>query len=242
MKRFFLIFFVLIQLFACNKIQSCFDTNGKTGSRKVLLDSFNTLSVNNLFNIELLDSSEYSISIMTKEKNIKNIGYKIENGELMVNNLKNCQWLVKSEYPTIVVSSPNLKQINIYNPCKITSSNNLKYKALNIQTFSEMLDIDISLDCDSLHLVLTGAGVYKFKGNANFTYLYTTNSGYFMGEDFETKKMHLVHKSLGTDIFSVTEKLYVEYIDYANVFLLSCPVIEVKEDYKKWIVRQSNCE
>lgn len=237
MRVLFFIFFALLILFSCSERNNCLKSPGNTTKEEAILSSFDKVLIKSIFDVEITNATRSSISISTRENIMPFIKYEVINGELVIENTYECDWLKNVELPTIIISSPTLERIEILEACNLKSIGELNYNFLDIDCKSKIIKTDIHINCDTLIFSTnTTTGDYLFKGNCSYARFSNKGSGYLLVDNFVCERMDIIHESLGRSIINVTDSLYVESIKHGVVHLQSeiCPKIVLKNNsFKK---------
>ncbi|MDR2009727.1 MAG: DUF2807 domain-containing protein [Bacteroidales bacterium] len=238
MRIIFLLFFICLFFNSCTKNGgNCIKSPGSEKSISENLGNFNSIILNDLFDVTIIDSTSYSIKITTGEYLLSFIKYEIIDNELIIDNSYKCSWLTKPEKPKITISTPTLEKIIVNDACDLRSIGTLNYNNLIIDCFAKILTTDITIDCDDYFCFKANSttGDYYIKGRCGYAFLYNLGHGYLYADDLKCEYMDFVHESHGHSRICATNKLSVSSIKYGEVFLITniCPEIVFANDSER---------
>lgn len=114
------------------------------------LEEFDTLTMNSVFNVELIQGTENSISIEGAQKIIEKVDVKIINNTLtLVNNFKGNWIYPKKNKVKIVLTVNGLSRINANETCNIKTLNTLIGDEIGLVMTSKLNEASLDVNCNS---------------------------------------------------------------------------------------------
>lgn len=242
--KYYIIFFIITLLASCSDSNNCLK---RIGERKTLIDglhSFHTLNINSVFDITIIDSALYSISIEGYSNILDLVEHKVVNGVLTLENKYECTWLKKEDCPKIIITAPKIDSVYINNACDLRSEGVLNYNNFFVFCFAKILNCDLTLNCHNVwFMAVATSGLYKLRGTANWVYLQNAGNGMLDAENFECYHLDLDHKSIGETKISCYGDLNILNIKYSYVYLFTslCPNITFNNSMDKSLFFTENC-
>jgi hypothetical protein len=139
MKKFHL-YLVLFILFACQKEED-------TLRKKVGLESFHTIELNEAFEVKLIEGSEYSLEMEGIESFINKMEYQVTDSILVIDNSKNFKWSnPQNNIPKLWITCPQLEVVRANESCNIQTLNAITTKEFGIILGSKANIADIETD------------------------------------------------------------------------------------------------
>lgn len=122
------------------------------GVINVALEEFDTLTLNSVFNVELIQGTTNSISIEGAEKIIEKVDFNIENNTLtLLNNFKGNWIYPKKNKITVKLTVNNLSRINANETCNIRTLNTLTGNEIGLVMTSKLNEATFAVDCNSFY-------------------------------------------------------------------------------------------
>lgn len=144
-KIFFHSVLLLILVSSCQKRM-------EPGVINVALEEFDTLTLNSVFNVELIQGTTNSISIEGAEKIIEKVDFNIENNTLtLLNNFKGNWIYPKKNKITVKLTVNNLSRINANETCNIRTLNTLTGNEIGLVMTSKLNEATFAVDCNSFY-------------------------------------------------------------------------------------------
>jgi hypothetical protein len=104
-------FFVFVCCTKDNAVD-CFKSNGSDKTETRYLDRFDSVKVNDKFDVTISSGSEYKVEVIAGKHIIKNIFTKVKNGELIIENNNRCNFVRGYKRKMQVhITTPYLKRI-----------------------------------------------------------------------------------------------------------------------------------
>ncbi len=244
MKIKYLLGFFLLLIISCSDSNNCLKNIGERITITEGLQSFHTLEINSIFDVTIVDSALYTISIEGYSNVMDLIDHKVENGKLILKNNYECTWLKKEDCPKIIITAPKIDTVYVNQACDFRTEGTLNYSDFNFFCFAKILNCDISLNCNNVwFLAVATSGRYTIKGKANWVYMQNCGNGVLQADDFECWHLDLQHRSIGESRIYCTGELNLVEIKHAYVYLFTpiCPQITFKNEEDKKLFFTENC-
>ena len=229
MRVIFLLIFTMIVLISCDTDKNrCLKSTGEVKTEKYDLEEFNNLVVRSDFEIYFENSTDYSITIICGKNLIPFISHDIVNKELILEDKNGCRWLRDRVKPKLIITCPDLRQINVYEPCDLNCIDTIYFDNLSIQNWAGIFKTNLLLEGDSLFFRChASTGDYVLEGHSNFAYMYNVGSGYLKARKLFCKTIHAVHISIGDSEVNASDLLMIENIEHGKLYSFSehCPAI-----------------
>lgn len=114
------------------------------------LEEFDTLTLHSVFNVELLQGTENSITIEGAQKIIEKVEIKIENNTLTLENKFKGNWIYpKKNKVKIVLTINKLSRINANETCNIKTLNTLIGDEIGLVMTSKLNEATLDVNCNS---------------------------------------------------------------------------------------------
>ncbi len=193
---------------------------------------FDSLFINDIFNIELRTDSVYSIRLEGGEKLIKNISFITDNNSLQLKDKNNFKWL--PDYPgvRITISFPALSKMVLRSPSTIRSYDTLHLDNTSLYSLGHTAIIDITINANSLRFTTDGNnfGHYTFRGYSRHADLWQRGSSKLFAEDMATEFLKITNNSIADSYVYVRRQLTAVINHYGNVYYRGDPEEIIIED------------
>ncbi len=194
-------------------------TAGEIVKKIIIFENFDTLEINDEFNVFLLHSDTNKIEIRAAENIIENIDCTINNKLLSISDSNKNEWF-RGGYDeiNIYISTDSLSGINILSSCKISTCDTLRAKYLTVRTNKNIVNINLSVNCYQLHFKAWNAtGEYRFSGNCTNFYVENFGYGYVNSYDLYSRYTYVYNYSTADCDVRASEKIIYEIYGNGNV-------------------------
>ncbi len=191
-----LIFTALISLSSCEMF-GIFVGDTITETRSIA--NFTSIDIEGAFEVEFKQMNAQEIIVEAPDNMIDNISTSVENGNLVIEDNNSFNWTRSYNYTLkIYVPICQIRQINIRDQVKISSTDTIVTDTLLIDVYSLLAETDITLNTNHFHLQIRDAtGNFIVKGKANSAYLFSEEVGYIFAQDFKCQKIDVINSSTG---------------------------------------------
>ena len=135
---------------SCSK-SDCFNSGGKISEETRVVEFFDKIEVQGYFKIVLENNSINSIKIRTKKDFISNIKTTIKDSVLILEDQTKCNFTRPSANPPELIIGTNfLREIHVYQPVSLSTTDTLKLNNLLIRVYTEISDCNIILQTEAI--------------------------------------------------------------------------------------------
>lgn len=153
MKSKFVLFLmgtIFLLLGACSKESSCLKRAGKETSETRMLAPFDSIVVDDSFQIILHQDTFYSVTITAGENLIPNIGLTVSDNTLHLSNNNKCEWFKPRQNKIrLTITFVTLCKMTARNSCVIRSDNTITGNEFGIVLMDKVQDVDLQLDVNT---------------------------------------------------------------------------------------------
>ncbi len=105
---------------------SCGKENGLIVSESYELTSFDTLELNAVFNVEIIEGESYSLQIKGEQELTEDLSYTVENNRLRIDNKNIKLWMHPKNDPLLLtITCKGLTRIDVNETCNIKTLNTI---------------------------------------------------------------------------------------------------------------------
>ena len=215
----------IMSLFACES-DKCFYRAGDKTTEVHELDSFKTIGVYGLLDIELVQDSLYYVEIVAGKNVIKHVELKLISDTISLYNNNICSWLRDYKRPLVRIHFEDIRVINLYESSFVFSNDSVS-DSFTLVSQCEMAEADVILNCDRFFFYVhhnTG-GRYTFKGKANSVTCFGYYSSVIDALELEVNKMKVGNYSPVDYRVWATEELKVEIYNTGNIYYKGTPKV-----------------
>jgi hypothetical protein len=148
------LFLLIVFFMSCKKDTSmyCIANAGKETSFTVMLDDFDTIRINDMFEVHLKQDSFYSIEISGYEAMINAVSFNINNANLSLNNNMKCRWTKPQKNKVkLLITYQNINEIILEKTCEIRCVNPISGYKTGFVLKDKLQDIHLELDLDHFY-------------------------------------------------------------------------------------------
>lgn len=222
------VFFSLLSITSCDREQApdCFQRAGEVTTVTRSLESFHSVRITDLFEIELIDSS-WSGVILTGPKNLlPDIETRLSNDELFIANRNTCNFMRRYDHLLkMKICAPAFPQVQNYGTGRIFTSDTLRGAFFQLENRSASGSVDLLLDVDSLVIAShTGVSDVALRGNARVAHYFNQGLGLFQAHEMNSVHVYANNSSIQNMSISCMGYLFAR-IDYSgNIYYSGSPV------------------
>ncbi len=188
---------VLITVSSCSK-KDCLSLKGDIQKEVRYTANFDTVYVNDYFQVYLKSDTINKIEIETFSNFIKNVDTKVFDNKLIISDLNACRFLKGYKAKKITISSKNIRKIVVNDGIELYSVDTLKFPYLLIEYLSEIGSCDLTVDNKQTQIACWySAGKFKVSGKTNYLYIGIAAMASVLAYDTEADKVYAVNSSLG---------------------------------------------
>jgi hypothetical protein len=191
-KRSIFYFIVFLSLSTLVSLNSCLyhygvEGNGVIVEEVISTPNFDAVSIGGAFEVYYTQADNVSIKLITDSNLHDIIDIHVKNDELIVRTDSPIRDFSEMK---LIISSPDLRNIDISGACKFVNNNVLETKRLNMD-LSGASEIDMELVVDYLDIESSGASHLKFYGVSKDLQLELSGASEFEGFSLETENAFL---------------------------------------------------
>lgn len=213
MKKISLIIYTIVFVLSFTACNNCIDGSGKISTSSSDLSEYNEVEIDVPANVQIRQSDKHSIEIQADENILSYIEYKVSGKKLKI-ELKKC--IKNFKVLDIVITTPNIKEIELNGAGKIYNSGLIKTKELDV-VINGAGNSDFNIDVKKLNIEINGAGSVKMKGIAKKQYIEINGAGSYSAFDLESLYANIDISGIGDCKIKVIEELDVEISGSGNV-------------------------
>ena len=212
---------------------SCDDQLEET-SHYAVLEPFDNIELNSVFDVYLSSDSLYSIKIAGEENAIKNISFKVVNRILSVNNNAKWKWLTPEDNKIkLYISSNQLSQIIVKETCNIQTLNTLLADEFSIINHPKprLSQINLELDCKTFFYWnnYQCGGKLKLRGRTDNLVIYSFALMSVDASALTSNHALIENNSRGDCEVRVKDKIEYKIGGSGNIYLHGTPEIVLLE-------------
>jgi len=192
------------------------------------LEPFDTLILNSVFNVRLLQGDHYGVEISGAQEVAESIMFHIENKTLLVDNNDGPLWKHPNlEPPTILITFIKLKRIKAEETCNISSENAITIDTFGLTLGSKLNIAELKLNCQLFYYWNSSpvGGDLTLSGHADLIRLY---NGSLLSIDASQLVTHdaLIANGSQLDIHVYADQhLYYTITGTGNIYLTGNPAV-----------------
>ena len=179
----------------------CIQTAGSTVEVYYDLEDFSKIRVNRNVELILKQGETQEVRIETGENLLSDVSAEVIDGQLILSDTNNCNFVRDSNITKAYVTSPNIEEILCSTQFLISSDGVLNYEELNLvsENFEKpdilsVGDFDLDVNCTELYVFSNGVSIFNIRGQTDFLYVgFFAGTGRFEGEDLIANKIQVFH-------------------------------------------------
>lgn len=215
----------------------CFREAGTLVSYEIPVEDFTSIHISQGIELVIKQGPERSVIIETG-KNIKEyISAHVINGELMLTNSNNCNWVRDYNLTTVYVTTPHLEKIYSASQFAVKSDGVLSFPSLLLQSgiFSETASGTFELEVAMQNLTVEDnqSAYYIINGSVdNLSVNFYAGNSRFEGTGLIAQKVQVFHRSSNNMIVNPQQEITGTLYSTGNLILKNEPqVIDIEELY-----------
>ncbi len=235
MKKYILLFSVLLLFLQCEKPYDCVKSTGPVQSKVYNGLVFNKLLVNKRIAVVISQGTDNTVEVRTGENLINDIEVLAENGTLTLTDNTSCNWVRDYGETVVYITTPNLTDIYSKTEQPISSSGTLNFPNLHIVSMNEVDgykgvgtgDFNLTVICDTMNVENNDVSRYNIKGTiADLSVNFYEGGGIFHGENLLANTIVLFHRGSNDLFVHPITKITGHIYNIGNVYCYSHPSID----------------
>lgn len=241
MKKFLWIF-ILVCLVGCSEESDCFKNQGKETIQTMSLETFDRIHIGTGIELTIEQSDEFSIEIKAGENRINRVEAKVENGELKISDLAECQLFRSVNAVKVLVKTPTLERIYSLSQYPTRSQGKLTFPKLALETGlnvdSTPSIFEFEIENDTLILQDNVATQFKIRGKTQYLEVnFWASAGRLEAAEFQADEIKVFHRSSNDMIVYPKEKIVGKLMSTGNLILKNIPpIVEIEQVYTGHVV------
>ena len=157
---------------------SCGKDTGEIVTRDVELSRFDTLELNAVFDVEIIEGDHYSLQIKGVKELTDDLTFMTDHNRLRVENKNLKLWIhPKNDPPVLTITCIGLARIEVNETCNIKSLNTITTDTFGILLGGKLNFADLTLDCNLFYYWNSSpnGGLLSLKGKSQLVGIYNSN-------------------------------------------------------------------
>lgn len=229
-KTFFLIFLPVVFLLSCEE-NGFLDAGEEITGIKELKD-FNTVHVNDIFELELVQDTINKIEITAGEHLIDQISTKVSDTTLSIDNENIMRWSRGYEPVKLRLHLKNLRKLRLNAPCNVSTANTINNYKIDVWNIAEAGTIMMQIETVVFYFVnsSTSTGDFHFSGSTRIAGCWIRGSGHYNSMDLRSEFSN-IHQSSIADAYVYSGNTLNVWIDSeANLYYTGEPDSVILEE------------
>lgn len=225
----YLIILTFIISSCSNSSKDCFKSAGEVDSVIFDFGEFSRIDVYDIFNVYIEQNPEYSVKVRTNSSLLNNVSVQLTDSALVIEDNNKCYFLRDyALFIDIIISAPDLSQINFYNASTAISLNQLNYERFLFRAYGKLAFCDLDVNCsDHFFLSLWNvSGDYNVKGKCTFFDILNHGTAFVNAFDLKATYVSVKQRSTGDIKLWAKNKLNAEIFDIGNIYYKGSPTID----------------
>ncbi len=195
-KTFFLIFLPMVFLLSCE--ENGFLDAGKEITISRELNDFNTVYVDDIFELELLQDTINKIEITTGEHLIDQIRTSISDTILSIDNTNHMRWSREYEGVKLRLHLKTLRKLRLNAPCDVTTANTISSYKIDVWNIANAGTIEMQVETVVFYFVnsSTSTGDFYFSGTTRIAGSWIRGSGHYNSMNLISELTNIHHSSI----------------------------------------------
>ncbi len=218
---------LVIPLFLTGCEKNIFFSNEPVVTEKIILDRFEGISINSIFDIELRNDTVYSVLLSGTPNILDNISVNTDDLTLELVDENRYRWMPDYPFVKIIITIPDDQDItiNVNSPSFIYSTDTLNISRLTLNSGTQLIRSDLLVNSSHINLWTTSDdyGHYTFRGKTVTSDLRLFGSSQLWADKLESGSANIRNYSIGDCHVNVTGTLRVWLGHYGNIYYSGLP-------------------
>lgn len=234
MRNFFYLILLSLMFFSCQKTIDCIGSSGKQVTYEYRLADFDTLIVNNDFEIHMIQDTVNKVFVTAYKNFADDFTYTVQNNSLIIGNDNKCKFTKpKKNDVRLDLHVKNFSLARINYPSKLVSDNTLKNdNEIGIIVGTKFFEADLNIDCRVFYFWNShlGGGKMYLHGNSEFLKLYNVSLFAIDASDLHSDNDFIENSSKGNIYLNAEKFLNCKITGSGNVYYSGNPATIILED------------
>ncbi len=208
---------------SCSK-QDCLKSAGSVSNEMRYLDEFDTIYINDYFQVELKTDTVNKIEIEAGNKLIGNIKTDVNNNALTIKDLNACRFVKGYKAKKLKISTNDISKIIVNDGVELTTVDTLKFSQLLVRYYSDIGSCDLTVDCKRITIdVWYAAGKFILNGKTNYLSLSMSSMSSAYTYNMEADNVRISSNTLGDIHLKANKSLYAIIKNKGNIYYKGNP-------------------
>jgi len=235
MRKLVLTLILLVVTLGCDSEDgwNCIQTAGTTVEVYYELEDFTKIRVNRNVELILKQGETQEVRIETGENLLPDVSAVVVDGQLVLSDTNNCNFVRDSGITKAYVTSPNIEEILCSTQFLISSDGVLNYQKLNLvsENFEKpdifsVGDFDLDVNCTNLNVFSNGVSIFNIRGNTDNLYVgFFAGTGRFEGQDLIADKVQIFHDGFNDIVVNPQDEIRGQMRGTGDVICYNTPPI-----------------
>ena len=205
----------------------CLKSAGEPVEVKIELEDFSTFELHGLFDVYLIHDTVNELSIYSGSNLQDDIELKTDGSILQVYNNERCRWLRDYERVVLTLRCKDLKQVNMWYPCYLSSPDTLRWPSLYIYSYAKVFEGDIKVHNDNFRFGVnfSCAGSCSISGKTDHLTIMNRGVHHIFADKLESVNADITNNSLGDIYTGLTDTLTAHIWLSGNIYYRGDPEI-----------------
>lgn len=180
---------------------------------------FDTITVKDIFNIELMTGSRYSIRLEGNERSVGRIKAEIGENTLSLEDNNLFRWLPDYKEVRLTISFPSLRRLNLLAPATLFSADTLYLEDFSVYALGRTGIADLMVKANNIRFIteMENFGQYTLRGYSRYADLWHRGSSRLDASDLVTEYLWITNNSMADCYVNARRRLTVVINHYGNV-------------------------
>ncbi len=248
MKKWYYICLALT-LFACDSedVNDCFQTAGDMARVELTVPTFDRIRVNDLLELVIVEGPEQRVEVETGENLLNDITATVVDGQLLLNNNNQCNFVRDFGISKVIVTTPVLTEIRSATRFDVRSEGVLTFP--DITLFSDTFfapetaavgNFYLNIDNESVRVVFNNLSNLFIQGRTqNFEVRFAAGNSRLEGHNFIADRIDIFQRSSNDMIVHPINAITGSILSTGNVIAVNRPeLVDVEQPYRGRLIFQ----
>ena len=206
-------------------MEGCFKSAGKNTAELRILDAYDSVYIDDVFDLCLVNDTNHQVIIETGENMLPFIKTTVKNNTLYLENTSHCRWMRGYKHPVLYLSANNLREIYINTACKVYSNDTIEGYRLRLWALSKLCEIDLLLNYDQVRVKSSHATVadIRLSGITRFLVLWAYHGCRIDATGLKTKSTLAKNHGIGDFKINASMRIEAHLFNSGNIYYTGNP-------------------
>ena len=235
MKKYLLLFSLLLLFVQCEKPYDCVKSTGPVKSKIYDGLEFTKLLVNKRISVVITEGEVNKVEVVTGENLINDIEVRITDGMLILTDNTSCNWVRDYGQTVVYITTPNLTDIYSKTEQTISSNGTLTFNSLHLVSMDDIDghkgtgtgDYNLTIANQTLIVENNDVGRYFLNGTTNnLNVSFYENGGIFHAENLSANSINVFHRGSNDMFVHPVNQITGDIYNVGNIYCYSHPAID----------------